>query len=259
MLEESIALHRQLGDAAAVCRTLGSLSNVLVSLGEYDSAAELADEALAVARDLGDWQRVSWCLHFAASAEIARHDHVRSERLLRERIDLCREHESLADLAISLVMICSEVWQAGEREEALALLDEGETIARREGFGTFAGFASYQRGNFALWTGDYERAVEIHKQALRAFRDLEYRPGIAYALDSLSYSLGASGNHRASMRAAGAAAALWVEMNQAVSPHDQLEHERYLGPVREALGGEAEALIAEGRLMPLEELLASLL
>jgi hypothetical protein len=48
-------------------------------------------------------------------------------------------------------------------------------------------------------------------------------------------------------------------MHQAVSPHDQVEQEHYLGPVREALGGDAEALFAEGRLMPLEQLLASLL
>jgi hypothetical protein len=48
-------------------------------------------------------------------------------------------------------------------------------------------------------------------------------------------------------------------MHQALSPHDHLENDRYLGPVREALGGEAEALFAEGRRMPLEELLASLL
>jgi non-specific serine/threonine protein kinase len=259
MLEESIALHRQLGDKAAACRTLGSLSTVLVSLGEYDSAAELADEALAVARELGDWQRVSWGLHFAASAQIARHDHERSVRLLRERIELCREHESLADLAISLVMICSEVWLVGGREEAEALLDEGETIAKREGFGTFAGYATYQRGNLALWSGEHGRAAGLHKEALRAFRDLAYRPGIAHALDCLSYSLGASGCHRASMRAAGAAAALWAGMQQAVSPHDQIEQESYLGPVREALGDEADVLFDEGRLMPLEELLASLL
>ena len=259
MLEESIALHRQLGDAAAACRTLGSLSTVLVSLGEYDRAAELADEALAVAREIGDWQRVSWGLHFAASAQIARHDHVRSERLLRERIELCRKHESVADLAISLVMICSEVWLVGKHEEAAALVDEGEAIARREGFGTFAGYAMYQRGNLALWSGEFERAVGIHKEALREFRDLEYRPGIAHALDCLSYSLGASGRHRESMRAAGAAAELWVGMHQTVSPHDQIEQECYLGPVREALGDEAEALFAEGRRMPLEELLASLL
>ncbi len=258
-LEESLALHRQLGDAPAVCRTLGSLSSALAALGEYDSAAELADEALAVARELGDWHRVSWCLHFAANVQIVRHDHARSERLLRERIELCREHESLADLAISLVMICSEVWQLGKREEAVALLDEGETIARREGFGTFVGFATYQRGNFALWSGEFERAVDLHKDALRAFWDLAYRPGVAYSLDSLSYSLGASGRHGASMRAAGAAAALWAGMYQADSPQDLAEKERYLGPVREALGGEAEALFAEGRLTPLAELVASLL
>jgi hypothetical protein len=97
-------------------------------------------------------------------------------------------------------------------------------------------------------------AVEIHREALACFWKARHRFGVAAALDDLTCSLGARGSDRAAMRVAGAAAGLRESMGIGITSQDRLDLETYLGPARQRLGeAVADALVAEGRAMTLEE------
>src|SRR4029450_8128813 len=52
--EESLTIRRQLGDQAAIARTLNNLGNVFYYEGDYISAQRLLEESLAIERSLGN-------------------------------------------------------------------------------------------------------------------------------------------------------------------------------------------------------------
>lgn len=253
-LEESASMYRALGDHDGLCRALGSLSNVLVTAGEYERASEIATETLAIAREIGDWQRVSIALVSCGSLALAVSRYSDAERFLRERLAICRVHETRADLVTTLLQLSGCVGRLGRLDEAEDLMDECVAIARRDGFAVFLAYTYGQRGLYALWRGDAAGALELLEESLARFRELEYRSGISAALDDLSCVLAACGRHEEAMRVAGTATVLREEMGAAITPQASTDLEFYLGPARRALGDEVAArLFAEGRATPLDE------
>jgi tetratricopeptide (TPR) repeat protein len=253
-LEESVAIYKALGDADGLCRGLGALATVLVTTGEYDRAEELAAEALRLARALGTTPRLSSALLVTSSLSLSLGRYSEAEQLLKERLAVSHERKSRADVAITLLHLSGCVGRLGRLDEAEALLDECEEITRADGFAILLHYARGQRGVFALWRGDVEKAVDLHMEALASFWGLRYRFGVASALDDVACSLGASGNHRAAMRVAGAAAGLRDALGIAVTPQGQRDLDNHLDPSRQALGEViADTLFAEGRMMTLDE------
>ncbi len=252
-LDESASIYRALGDGDGLCRVLGSLANVFVSAGEYERAAELATESLSLARELGDWQRMSSALVSSGILALAVSRYADAERLLLERLAICRDHESRVDLVTTLLLLSGCVGRLGRLDEAEALLNECEAVARSDGFEVKLAYAHGQRGLYALWRGDAERAVELLEESLARFWELEYRSGVSAALDDLSWALAAGGRHEEAIRLAGTAAVLREEMGVAITPQASADLDFYLGPARRALGDEVAArLFAEGRATALD-------
>jgi predicted ATPase len=257
---ESVAIYRALGDEEGLCRALGALATVLITTGEYGRAGAVTAEALSLARMLEDSQLFSSALLAEASLAFAVGRYSEAERLLRERLAVDRARASDSDVAVTLFHASGCVARLGRLDEAEALLDECEAIARRDDFEILLHYAIGQRGTFALWRGDAVKAVEFHREALSRFWGARHRFGVAAALEDMACSLGAIGHHDAAMRVAGAAAGLHEAVGIAVALHARADLDLYLGPGRRFLGDEeADRLVAEGRAMPLEEVVVDAL
>jgi tetratricopeptide (TPR) repeat protein len=63
LLEESLALHRELGDKPGTVTSLNNLGLNLAAGGDYDGAWRLLEEALATSRSLGDKWGISTVLN----------------------------------------------------------------------------------------------------------------------------------------------------------------------------------------------------
>lgn len=86
--EQALTIHRELGDMQAVVYSLGNLASTARTQGRLDQAAQLADEAVAIARTTGSRSLLSSALSSLANLHLARREFQPALELLRESLTL---------------------------------------------------------------------------------------------------------------------------------------------------------------------------
>jgi predicted ATPase len=143
--EESLAIHRELGDRPGIALTLLHLGNLTIRQGDLDSARRLYEESLAVYRELED----RWGIG-----------------------------ASLGNLGIVAFLHGDYTSARMQYEEALA-------NDREEGNANGMAFGQLNLGNLALKQGDFASAHANFRESLLLLAELEDRWAIAVGLAAL--------------------------------------------------------------------------
>jgi predicted ATPase/class 3 adenylate cyclase len=102
LLEEALALYRELADKPGVARCLWGIGNVHHFLQDYNAAVAPLDEAIALFRGLGDAFGLGWALHTRALSAINIDDVTTSEPLVAEALDLFSKAGDISAITILL-------------------------------------------------------------------------------------------------------------------------------------------------------------
>src|SRR5207248_2682985 len=62
LLQQVVAIHREMGDPGRTADALSSLGHVTACLGDYDRAGQLLAEGLTLSREIGNTYQVAQCL-----------------------------------------------------------------------------------------------------------------------------------------------------------------------------------------------------
>jgi predicted ATPase/DNA-binding SARP family transcriptional activator len=150
------ALHKRWEAAGVLC----ALGQVIQSLGEFDQAKQLHQEALSIRRAEGDSKGTSESLWHVAWALQSQGQFEQAERLERESVALCRDAEDRAALAEGLYRLSSTLGWQGKFREAHSLLEECLVICSALGLHTES-WASISMGGVKTHLGEYKSA-RIH-------------------------------------------------------------------------------------------------
>ncbi|MFQ5796796.1 MAG: BTAD domain-containing putative transcriptional regulator, partial [Candidatus Bipolaricaulia bacterium] len=218
LLEEGLALFRELENKRGSAYSLRELGHVAAKQGDYGRAATLSEESLALSREIGDKWDAAYSL--IGLGHVARHqgDLGRVTELCKESLTLFRELEDKPGIADSL----------------------------------------RELGVTAAVQSDYGRAVALFKEALALYREVGYKPGSTESLEGLAGVAGANGQPERAARLFGAAEALREAIGFPLPPSYRADYyDRNVAAVRTKLGEEAFAMAwAEGRAMTLEQAIA---
>ena len=123
--EESLALHRALGDDWSVARALGGVAELALSSGAYDEAKRWAEESLALRRAFGDHWGVANSLGILGSCALEQGQLDEAERLIRESVAIRqrighRGHE----FWVSRFLLARTLIQGGKFPEGRAAVQE---------------------------------------------------------------------------------------------------------------------------------------
>jgi predicted ATPase len=129
LLEEALALFRQLGDMKHVASVLDRLSGPVGHLGDHARARALADESLALCREIGDRAGSLYPLSKVAWDEWKRGDRERGVRLTEEALELARETGDAWWTAELLHTLAEMAWEEGDLAGAAALGRECVSLA----------------------------------------------------------------------------------------------------------------------------------
>jgi predicted ATPase/DNA-binding SARP family transcriptional activator len=248
LLEESLAIYRELGDAEGIAFSVNNLGRVACCQGDMASARSLFEESLAIYRELGDQGSVAHVLSYLGHVDTCQGDYALARSLLEESLTIGRKLGNKGSIAFSLSYLGIVAHE--QRDYALAhiLLEESLTIYRE--LGDKGGIARVlsNLGRAAYFEGDYDSARSLTEEILLLQRELGDRRGIANYLEMLALLACKQNRSQRSARLWGAVAVMYEALGLPLSEGEE--------QVRESLGEAAfSAAFEEGRAMTLEQAL----
>ncbi|MFN2519837.1 MAG: adenylate/guanylate cyclase domain-containing protein [Candidatus Limnocylindria bacterium] len=180
LLEDALALYRELGHEPGIANTLWAMTDILYSEGRLDEVAPVADEAATMYRRLGDRFGLGWALFMIANAGLVlgRHDRVRDS--LDEAAGIFRASKDLSAFTILLDDYAALALAEGRPERAVRLAGAAAALSDRTG--TKLGRYTRQFVTHDIYPTDDHRARYPDEWETGYAMDLD--AAIAYALES---------------------------------------------------------------------------
>lgn len=218
--QEALAVYRALGDRLGIARVLNNLGLVAVELEDHAAAQSLFEESMALRRELGDQQGISFVLCNLGMVAHLRGRHADAQARYEEALDLQRK--------------------LGDRGMVAKLTNN-------------LGASLYLQG-------DYRQGRTLLKEALAIWTELHSRFELVLSLEDFACLAWLEGQPDRAARLWGRAAQLRQDMGHGRSPTEQATTNPHVAATRRALGEAAfEAAWAEGRALPLDEVIRELL
>jgi predicted ATPase/DNA-binding CsgD family transcriptional regulator len=226
--------------------------------GDYDRATSLLEEALALFRELGDKRGVATSLVNLGFAALHLGDKERADVLRQEVEALRKEPPDRWTLAWLTTFLGLAAFYEGDYERSGALARESLAIYRELGDKRGVSLCHIDLGFIELVRGDHEPAAALLEEALRVLRGSDDKFCLAYGFFGLAAVAAGRGEAARAARLWGAAEALREEIGVVSLTHFELHAYDYEGRVRDArsmVGDEGtwERAWAEGKVMSADQ------
>jgi DNA-binding NarL/FixJ family response regulator len=253
LYQESLTLHRRVGNPRGVAQALSGLGIVATHRGNADRAFERHEECLALRRSLGDKRPIAYSLGHLADAALARGDADRAEALQNESVALSRELRASRGIAGSLGDLGTIASRRGDQAKAMDLF--AKSLALQREIGDRAGLADtlLSAGCAATGTGEPDRAATNFLEAAALCQQLGDPVRHARCLDGLVAVATAGGNAESAVAVAG------QRQGYQLTPVEMDDRDRRIETLRATLGETAFAVAwSTGSALTLNEALIRL-
>jgi predicted ATPase len=167
-ISQLLALPTAAAPKRARAHALRAALNLLHWRGEHTQANQLADESLALFRELNDKAGMAWVL---VNKGWATREPSEQQSLVTESLVLFREIGDPRGIGMALWLLAGPEINQGRLVEAAALLEKGITAIQAAGDDALAGQLYADLGEVSYNCGDYARAAELQLQALALCRE----------------------------------------------------------------------------------------
>jgi tetratricopeptide (TPR) repeat protein len=188
LVEESLAIGRELGDPERIAISLNALGNIKAEQGEFAEARMLYEESLALRRSLPNrrWLaspllNLGWLLRMQGEYDAAR-------ALQEETLAIHREIGAGRGTALALCHLGTLARCMGDFAAARRYDEESLAISRELNDPWGMANALCDRGNLAVREGDYAAACAFQRESLKVRRDLGVPRCIAESLEGLAWA-----------------------------------------------------------------------
>jgi predicted ATPase/DNA-binding SARP family transcriptional activator len=196
VLEESLPVHRRVGDEEMIASTLGLLS---VMVGDADSALALSREGLEAARKAGGFREghALWQVGVALAAVGELDD---AERTIGEAVGVARSFGNVRSVGTWQMTLGGLAIIRGDQVRARALFEESLAIHRGLADAWGMSHALSNLSFLALEAGDADTARALLSEALAIEREGGHQPRLANALEMSARLAAADGQPASAIR-----------------------------------------------------------
>jgi predicted ATPase/class 3 adenylate cyclase len=253
LIEQALALWRELGDKPGMADALLNLGRVARVQGDYERSGKLIQDSLALFREQQIMWGIVWALISHADVALDQGDPEQALAPLQEALALT---QSLGDTYGNMWARCLQGRLAhlqGNLELAAMLLEE--SLAWLRSWGSPSVFEMLNDlGRVAFDQGDIDRATALFEESLK----LSWEPGnevdITFSLVGLAGVAGALGQPARAIQLLGAAGSIRASSGRPLTPVERTVFNRYAATMRAQLGDATfAAMWAEGEQMSLEQ------
>ena len=158
--QEALAIEREVGDPARIAEALYNLAFVVAG-EDIQAATRLLDESLALFRQVEDERGVGQVLTMLVIQDAAAGKWDRVVASLEEVMAIWRRVGDRLHLAFDLVWLAFAYGRVGRREEARAIALESLDLFREADNGTGMGIAFTDLAFLATWEGRHRDAIRL--------------------------------------------------------------------------------------------------
>jgi len=194
LLEESLAISRELDFRAEMAFSLSRLGEISRLLGEFDDARHLLVESVRFCQETGEIQQLGRAYNSLAIVEGSTGDYGKAEALFRESINASRKVGDLLGIGKARENLGSVAYLRGDFSKAKELYEESLLISR--GLNSRYDIASClnNMGVIAHEMGQYEQAIELHKESEEIYQEIGSSWNIGICLNDLGKATLAMGD-----------------------------------------------------------------
>jgi predicted ATPase len=173
--ERGLDVARRVRDAPLIVDNLRLLAAATHARGDPARALVFAQESCAMARSIGDDQRVGGAMN--CMAEVHRHacNWAEAEALYRESARLSRAIEDRRGLAAALTNLASVLMNTGKLSDARAALAEARSLANVAGYKGLVECVTDVAAALASMCGEHSTAARFHGAAQRELLEARLR------------------------------------------------------------------------------------
>jgi ATP/maltotriose-dependent transcriptional regulator MalT len=225
-----------------------------VRQNDYAAATPLLEEALAIWREVGDMRGIARTLLRFGVVHHHERDFGRARAMLEESLELATRLSNPASVAVALQYLADLALDSGRTPEAAARYEQSLGLARQLDNQHGIAYSLRGLGHVARARGEYERVGELLRESLGLLRDLRDRRCIPLCLEGLAcLAVGQDWAER-SARLLGAAHALQATTGAPAPPSEMVDYQRTEADARARLGAERFATLWDaGAALSLEE------
>lgn len=205
LMDQALGLARQVGDLHAVGTILGNLGIAHFHLGDPKTAVRFHEQALSIDRARGDRHGETQDLGNLGLAYRALGDVPGALELYEQALAIDRELGERGGEASDLGNMGDLFLALGDARKAIELLNQQLSIAREIGDRLGEGSALGSLGNAHLVLGEAQKAQELYAQQLSITRAIGHRRGEGLALFNSALASGMSGRYAEAIQGAEAA------------------------------------------------------
>ena len=234
-------------------RSLTASGALLARHGDVAGGRAQLEEAIALWREIGDRDELAsaldvfgWLLIYDAGNESA------ALEAFEQSLELRRQLEDSAGEVRALVGVAQVLVALGESARAEAMSRDLLEMAGGDPRSVHYGF--HFLADCALIRGDTDEAEERYRESLRAALPLGDVIETSFEVEGVAMAAAGNGDPERALHLAGAVEALRESLGVSISiAFWDGFRERYLGPARDQLGTEADAVWAEGRALAFDD------
>jgi predicted ATPase len=184
-LEEGVTLAREVGDPWLLAKTLRSLGYFMKEHRDFKSARHFAEESVRLYREVKDQRELSFSLRLLSEVAMSEGNLTQATALAQESLALARALEGRPDMIRSLYLLAETRASQGDAEQAVVLLEESLALARDLGDRWQIASSLLTLGGIVVYQGDLPRAETCAQESLRLFRELREKSLMVVALSLL--------------------------------------------------------------------------
>jgi tetratricopeptide (TPR) repeat protein len=222
--------------------------------GDPATAQKLLEESLALCRELNEPKGMAYALVNLAIGAMDQGRYADAEARLMEALTLLKAIDDRWGLAITLGNLGKLTRIRGDHAAAVPMLEEALRMVRETGDLRAAGEMLYDQGRAECALGKLDAGEAHFTECLTICRDLGDRGRMAEGLDGFAHLAIARESPSRAAQVWGAAERLREEIGVPLRSFDRVNYESALSATRAALGDDAfERAWREGREMTLED------
>jgi predicted ATPase len=241
LFEEAREIAEKSGDKQDREWALRHLGAVLRKRGDLQAARSRIQESLVLLKEIGDRWGTAYALCVLGLVACDEGDMETARPLLRESLTVSGEVGDQRVTAQALLALARVSWHEKDAETARALLDEALAIGHKLGGKRIIAGSLEGLGQMALVQGDMGKAHALFKESLRLSWEVGERLSVVTSLEGLAGLAAAERQPERVAHLFGAAEALRQAIGALRPPLDRAAYDQLTAAVRAALGEDAFA------------------